>query len=127
VNREQISTRFSNHENNAVKFGDQLNGRTASRDEILYRLGLKERIFIPETYKSVPTRTIKKKETKNFPKANITMKELYELPDGTDISKYAGMLAGESQNLILPGTITTRVSKDPQGRELGRYVYKDKD
>lgn len=77
-NLNSVTVRFSNHENNAVKFGDQLNGFLATKNEILHRLGLVKRTFMPNSpnskignYKYVPLDTITLEEIKMLEERNI--------------------------------------------------------
>lgn len=124
---KSITLRFSNHENNAVKFGDQLNGYIASKDEILYHLGLKKRVFIPDTRLSVPYQQIKQKEVKNYEQAPLTIQEIYSLGEGADISKYKGKIAKNSNYLITGDKIekfeVKRVDSFGQTVRVGTYKY----
>lgn len=128
-NGKSITVRFSNHENNAVKFGDQLDGNCATKDEVLFHMGLKIRIFIPDTYLSIWNRKVSKKELSSFEMIELTMTELYALGKGTDISKFTGKLAKDSNYLIL-GTqieehILTGLNFLGQATQRGKFIYKD--
>lgn len=129
-NDKKITVRFSEHENNATKFGDQLNGNNASKDEILYHLGLKDREFIPNKYLRIYTRSISKKDVKNYEEADKTIKELYELGKDADLSKYKGKVAKGSNRLIEGGKIEEMIEtrQDILGRnvKIGKFIYKDK-
>ncbi len=129
-NNKKVTLRFSDHENNAVKWGDQLDGRWTSNDEILYHLGLKEREFIPDKYLSVPYRQIKKKEMKNYEEAPLTIQEIYALGKDADLSEYKGKLAKNSNYLIEGDKITEHeiVRRDPllgYTYRTGKYIYRD--
>lgn len=127
-NGKEITTRFSWHENNAVKFGDQLNGYTASENEILYHLGLKTREFIPNTYLAIAKRMVKKVEMKNYDESELTIQEIYALGEGADISSHTGKLA-KGSNWLIEGTIIseceeTRANCFGQEVRIGKYIYK---
>lgn len=116
-NGKSIVVRFSEHQNNGVKFGDQLDGYAASRDEILYRLGLRKKIFVPFKVFYVEHRAVKRSRLKEYEEAPLTLEELRKLPPGTDISKYTGKIAKDSNELILGDKVEIRDSN------RGRYVY----
>ena len=122
-----ITCRFSNHQNNAVKFGDQLNGKLASRDEIMYHLGMKSRTFVPNTYLSIWTRQVAKKQLHTFEEADLTMDDLYAMGEGADISAFTGKLAKGSNLLILGSKVDlcveTRVNALGQSVQIGKYIY----
>ena len=127
-NGKEITVRFSWHENNAVKFGDQLNGYTASSDEILYRLGLKTRTFIPNTFLAIAKRMVKKVEMKNYEEADLTIQEMYALGAGADISDHTGKLA-KGSNWLIEGTEIveheeTRTDHFGNKVRIGKYIYK---
>lgn len=122
-----ITVRFSNHENNAVKFGDQLDGNTVTKMELLAHLGLMKRTFIPHVSKSVPTTQIKMKKVKDYEQADLTIQEMYELPVGTDLSKYVGKVA-KSSNYRIDGNKITEIfsyRSDMFGQKvkIGEYKY----
>ena len=128
-NGKSITVRFSNHENNATKFGDQLNGNLATNDEILFKLGLKEREFIPATYLSISTRQVAQKKLQDFEEADKTIQEIYSLGKGADLSKYKGKLA-KGSNLLIQSDKIEQVEKTRRNYfgdivRLGDYVYKD--
>lgn len=101
-NNRFITVRFSNHENNAVRFGDQLDGFRVTKNEVLAHLGLKKRVFIPKKkFLYIATRQVKKKEVQNYEEADKTMRELYALGVNADISSYMGKIAQGSTYLIL--------------------------
>ena len=127
-NGKQITARFSLHENNAVRFGEQLNGYTAERDEVLYYLGLKEREFIPNTFLAIAKRMVKKIEMKNYKESELTIQEIYALGAGADISEHTGKLAKGSNWLIEGDKITemeeSRINDLGQEVIIGKYIYK---
>lgn len=126
-NGERVTARFSTHENNAVKFGDQLNGNLATKNEILALLGLKKRTFIPNTRLYIATRQVSKKdlESGKFEVADKTMKEIYALGANADLSKYKGKVAKDSNYLILSDKVRETEEYASNGARLGRYVYED--
>ena len=120
-NGESITCRFSNHINNAVKFGYQLDGYLTSKLEILYKLGLAERIFI----KNAPTKNIDKKQVKikdvsNYEQSSLTIQQMYDLDFDSDLSKHKGKIAKGSNWLILGDKVESLDS------EYGHYEYKEK-
>lgn len=124
-----IRVRFSHHNNNAVKFGDQLNGYITSSDEILYRLGLKKAVFVPETFLYIPSQKVAMKKLHLYEVAELTIQEMYALGKDADISKYNGKVAKDSNYLILGDTVQEmkRMKRDALGREIviGTYIYID--
>lgn len=124
---ERVTVRFSNHENNATKFGDQLNGMWATRDEVLFHLGLKKRVFIPLVRKNIGSMTVKKVEMKNYEVADLTIQEMYELPVGTDISMFKGKLAKNSNRLIFSDVVSETVETRPDAFgnsvQIGKFIY----
>lgn len=126
---KSITVRFSNHENNAVKFGDQLNGRLATKDEILFHLGLKKRTFIPNTYLSISSRMVKKIEVCKYEEAELTIKEMYDLGAGADLSPFKGKLAKGGNRLILGDkveeVVETRTNVFGQSVQMGEFIYHD--
>ena len=128
-NGKSIAVRFSNHESNAVRFGDQLNGWIASRDEVLYHLGLKQREFIPETFLLIATRKIAKKQLGDYEEADKSIQEMYALGANADISEYKGKLAKGSNYLILGDKVDEEIRERPNAFgdfvQVGSYVYSD--
>lgn len=130
-NRKFVTLRFSGHNNNAVKFGDELNGDTTSDNEILYRLGLKQRKFVPIKHKIIPTQQVSKKkiEDGSYQEADVTMQQLYDLPAGSDISEYKGKIAKDSNYLITGDKVQeyTETDKNAFGdvTKVGDYEYYD--
>ena len=126
---KSVTLRFSDHENNAVKFGDQLNGILASDDEVLYKLGYKKRTFIPLKRLFIGTQQIAKKKLKDYEEADKTIQELYALGAGADLSKYKGKRAKGSNYLILDDKvgeyIETRRNFLGNKVQIGDYVYED--
>jgi hypothetical protein len=128
-NLQSITVRFSNHENNAVKFGDQLDGNIATKNEILYRLGLMGKEFIPETFLFIPTRQVSKIDAPKYKEADLTIQEMYNLGEGADLSKYKGKLAKGSRYLIQGDTVKKEIKSgiDLGNRvvDLGKFIYKE--
>lgn len=129
-NGKKITLRFSTHVNNAVAFGDQLNGYTAGKNEVLYHLGLKNRTFIPETYLFIENRRVSKKDVAAgiYQIAELTIQELYALGKDADISQYKGKVAKNSNYLILGERVKEAEKKiNVMGfeRTAGRFVYND--
>lgn len=128
---KSVTLRFSDHENNAVKFGDQLNGILASDDEILYKLGYKKRTFIPKKRLFIGTQQIAKKKLKDYEEADKTIQELYALGAGADLSEYKGKRAKGSNYLIwgdkVDEYIETRRNFLGNEVQIGDYVYEDID
>lgn len=123
-NGKTVTVRFSNHENNAVKFGDQLDGNYATKGEILYHLGLINRTFVPDTRLFIDKRMVKDKEVGNYQEADLTIGEMYALGKDADISQYKGMLAKGSKYLILGDKVVEE--KQTGINALGQTVYRGK-
>jgi hypothetical protein len=128
-NERSITVRFSHHENNAVKFGDQLDGYFATKDEILAHLGLKKRVFIPETSKSIGAYQVKKANVSQYEVVDKTIQEIYELPIGADLSPYKGKVAKNS-NWVIGGDVVIEVPVKRQNAigqsvQVGKYEYQD--
>ena len=130
-NDKKITVRFSEHESNAVKFGDQLNGVYASKNKILYYLGLKKREFVPDKFIFIGSRQVAKKELGNYEEADKTIQEMYALGANADISMYKGKIAKGSNYLIIDDIVSEqiRTKRDFLGNpvQLGKYIYKDID
>lgn len=128
-NNYRITVRFSNHVNNAVEFGDQLDGNFASRDEVLCHLGLKKRTFIPKKKLYIKASQVKKILTSNYEEADLTMSEMYDLGLGADLSKYVGKRT-KGGNWVIWGEkveelIETRQNRLGQSVQIGEYIYHD--
>ena len=123
--RPKVTVRYSNHDSNAVKFGDQLRGhefdestpvgkRMAERQTniLLTRLGLKK--AVPVYGKYIPNRMVSNREIEQgiYEETDKTIQEMYDLPIGTDISQYKGKVAKGSRYLI-------------EGNEVERGQIKD--
>jgi hypothetical protein len=126
-NGKSVTVRFSWHVSNAVEFGDQLNGNIATKEEVLYYLGLAKRTFVAETYLFIQKRSIKKSEVKNFEEAELTISEMYELGEGADLSAFVGKLA-KGSNYLIEGNKVERKAQttiDKLGRVVscGKYIY----
>lgn len=119
--------RFSSHSCNGVEFGNYIDGNTYPIDEILYRLGLVKRVFIPNTYLSIYTQQVAKKKIASYEMADITIQEMYAMGEGADLSAYKGKIAKDSNYLILGDTITREVVevRNSFGQKVtrGRYEY----
>jgi len=128
-NLNRIIVRFSNHTNNAIEFGDQLDGNFASRNEVLYYLGLKKRTFIPNTYLSIDNRHVSKKDIAKgiYEEAELTIKEMYDLGKDADLSNFVGKLAKGSNYLIIGNKVNECIDKytDRLGIEKirGKCIY----
>lgn len=106
--------------------GDQLDW-TASREEILFHLGLATRTFIPDTRLFIASRQVSKKSLGQYEEAELTINEMYELGAGADLSKYTGKLA-KGSNYLIQGTEVKELESagiDAFGnkRVLGKYTY----
>lgn len=128
LNNETITVRFSNHENNAMKFGDQLNGFLATRNEVLARLDLIDRVFIPDTYLSISNTQVKRSETHLYEESDLTIQEMYELGENADLSAHVGKRA-KGSNRVIKGDkvqllISTRQNAFGQSVQVGTYEYK---
>ena len=105
---DKATVRFSGHNSNAVRFGDQMAGwdddgsfiARQLENQLKYRLGLMDRKLVYGTY--IGTRSVSNAdlESGKYEEADITLRELYALPVGTDISQYTGKLARGSRELI---------------------------
>lgn len=126
-NDKSITVRFSDHVCNAVEFGDQLDGNFATKNDILFALGLVERVFVPETFLSIFKQCVKKTEIANYAESNLTISELYDLGANSDISQHTGKLAKGSNYLILGSKVEllnkTKVNRLGQSVTLGNYIY----
>lgn len=128
-NSQSIVVRFSDHSNNATLFGDQLDW-TASREEILFHLGLATRTFIPNTRLFIDSRQVSKKTLHQYEEAELTIGEMYELGTGADLSDYTGKLA-KGSNYLIQGTKVkefkdTRIDAFGNERVFGKFVYQVK-
>lgn len=127
---ERVAVRFSLHMNNAVQFGDQLDGNTATEIEVLHRLGLAKRTFIPLVRKWISKESVSKKVAKTLPECQLTLKELYELPVGTDISMYRGMVVKNTTFRLCADTVQevaeTRINSFGDAVAIGDYKYEMK-
>ena len=126
-----VTCRFSWHVNNAVLFGDQLDGRFASEDEILYRLGYKKREFLPDTRLWIASQKVAKKRLHLYEEAPLSIQEMYALGEDADLSEYKGKLARGGNYLILGDKVekVKETGRDWLGREVvyGTYIYSDID
>ena len=125
-NGQSITVRFSDHANNATLLGEQLDW-TATREEILFQLGLATRTFIPATRLFIDTRQVSKKTLNQYEEAELTIAEMYELGAGADLSAYTGKVAKGSNYLIQATEVKaledTRIDTFGNRRVLGDYVY----
>lgn len=105
-----VTVRFSTHDCNGVKFGLYVKGDEVkgNRNEVLYRLGFID-MHIEYVYASfAPTSFCKKSKIKYLPVAPITLAELEQLPEGTDISHMNGMYLSDTVNTIIAGDVIGR-------------------
>lgn len=127
---KSVTCRFSWHHSNAERFGDVLNGYWVGTDEILFRLGYKEREFVPDTQLVIASRKVAKKQLALYEEAPLTIREMYALGEGADLSQYVGKIAKGGNYLILGDKVEKSVIKvrDFLGieRVRGSYVYFDK-
>lgn len=119
-NLESVTARFSNHENNAVKFGYELNGYLTNKNEILYRLGFKKRVFVPNKKKFIYSRMVAYKDLDKYQEADITIKEMYDLGENASLKEYKGKLAKDSNYLILGDEVEVHFDD-----RYGEYIYTD--
>ena len=126
-NEKEAKVRFSNHSSNALKFGDVLNGFTVTQNEILCELGLMNRVFIPEVRLSVPYIQIKKTKMGNYKECNLSIKEIYALGAGANITEFKGMLCKGSNHLIQGDEIeqheVIKTNHFGQDVRVGNYKY----
>lgn len=128
-NSQNITVRFSWHENNAVRFGDQLNGFLASKNEILAHLGLKKRTFVANTYLSISKICISKKKTHLYSECDLSISEMYAMGVGADLSNYTNKLA-KGSNFLITGSPVELLAQTRQNAlgawvEVGDYIYED--
>ena len=124
---KSIKVRFSNHNNNGVRLGMELDGNLASREEILYHLDYATREFIPQTQLMIASRQVKKVLIPTFEECDKTMRELYAMGKDADLSAYVGKLAKGSNYLIQGTKVEEHFVKrlDAFGNEVfvGHYNY----
>jgi hypothetical protein len=116
-NGKRITARFSHHINNAVKFGDQLNGFIATENEILFHLGLMKRTFKPDVILQLGRNDVKAKKIHEYKSCGLTLSELFDLGAGADLSMYVGMLIEGTNQVITSSKISSRESK------FGSFIY----
>lgn len=115
---DKIATvRFSNHSSNSLEFGDVIDGNFNNYEEILFKLGLMRRIFVPNTHLLICKQCVAKKNLTNYEEAELTIQEMYALGEGADLSKYVGKIAKGSNYLICSDKIQKYEDK------LGEYKY----
>jgi len=96
-NGKSAKVRFSGHMSNSDKYGDTLVGFGFYKNELMYRLGLADRKFIPKKY--VPSRSVSPKKIGEYEVIDgVDMASLYQLPIGADISKYVGKVVRGGEN-----------------------------
>ena len=126
---KSVTCRFSWHMNNAVEFGDQLDGNIATDDEILFRLGYKTRAFVPDTRLMIMTQQVAKKRLQDYEEAALTIQEMYALGADADLSAFRGKLAKGSNYLILGDRVechkVTRVDRLGRTLVMGEFIYSD--
>lgn len=129
-NGKSVIVRFSNHNCNAERFGDVL-GRWASKDEILYNLGLKKRRFEQSVRIFIPTQQVKKKKLAagEYEYSEYTIQELYNMvKNKQSIKSHIGKVAKNSNYLILDDGkefLETRVNCFGEEVKIGKYIYFD--
>ena len=115
---DKAVVRFSGHNNNATRFGDQMVGwdndspyAKRLENELKYRLGLMDKTLKYGTH--IGTRSVSNAdlESGKYEEADITLAELYALPAGTDISQHTGKLAKGSRELILGDVVKENRNK----------------
>ena len=116
-NGKRITARFSHHINNAVKFGDQLNGFLATENEILFHLGLMKRTFKPDIILQLGRNTVKAKKIHEYKSCGLTLSELFQLGAGADVSMYTGMLIEGTNEVITSSKINSYEGK------FGSFIY----
>ena len=125
-NGTRATVRFSNHENNAVKFGDQLD-QFATGNEILFKLGLIKRTFVPNVRLMINSRQVKKIEMETYQVADLTIQEMYALGAGANLSAFTGKLAKDSNLLIIGEEVIsfeeTKLNCFGQNVLIGKYIY----
>jgi len=102
---DHVTVRFSMHECNAVRFGDQLDGYSATREQVLYRLGLKKRVFIPRKKLSIYTKFLKDSDIDKYVEAELTIQEMYALGAGADLSPFVGKRSKNGKHLIMRNVV----------------------
>ena len=127
---KSVTCRFSWHQSNAEIFGDVLNGYWVGTDEILFRLGYKERKFVPDTQVVIVSRKVAKKQLALYEEAPLTIREMYALGEGADLSQYVGKVTKGGNYLILGDKVEKSVIKvrDSLGieRVRGSFIYENK-
>ncbi len=112
-----VQVRFSGHCCNAVRFGEVIDGYGRQvREQILFRLGLATRRFVPAFVNHVITQAVAAKRLANYEMASLTLEEIKALPAGSDISEFCGKIAKDSNYLIK----SDRVLSVQQG---GKFIY----
>lgn len=119
---KSATVRFSWHTCNGVMFGDYIDGNNTSivRNEILYRLGFKQKKFVPFTKHYICKESVGKKRMKQYEMCDKTIEELVKLPIGTDLSEYVGKIAKDSNILIKSDKVLL-----VEDHHYGRYEYFD--
>ena len=129
---DKAVVRFSGHNNNATRFGDQMVGwdndspyAKRKEDELKYRLGLMDKTLKYGTY--IGTRSVSNAdlESGKYEEADITLAELYGLPAGTDISQHTGKLAKGSRELILGEVVKENRNKVAAVEYTPRFSLQD--
>lgn len=101
--------RFSSHTCNDVEFGAVIDGHSTNvRNEILYKLGLVERRFVPAFSGCITFQNVAKKKMHLYEVADKTIAELSSLPAGTDISEYRGKIAKDSSMVITSSKVISK-------------------
>lgn len=130
-NGKKCVCRFSTHSSNAVASGDTLNGNIATRDEIMFFLGLKKRTFIPATVEKLVIESdfINKSDRQSYERCPLTIKEMYAMGEGADLSEYVGKATSDGKWLIKGNTVKkvieekTRTNKFGETIKIGEFIY----
>lgn len=122
--------RFSRHYSSCVYDGGVMDG-WATKQEILFELGLMDREFIPSTHLIIGKNMVKMSDVENYEEADLTIQEMYALGAGADLSPYVGKLAKGSRYLIFSQKVEEVVDtrKNWLGAQvpIGHYLYTPKE
>lgn len=127
LNGNTCRVRFSNHECNAVKFGNILDGNFCTLNDVMYHLGMIERVFVPETYLYISSITVGKKDLDKYEVSDLTIQEMYNMGEGADLTKHVGKLALNS-NYLIQDNIVRKFNKTKRNVfgfdvQVGKFVY----
>ena len=93
----------------------------------MYHLGLIERVFVPETYLYIGSRSVGKKDLDTYEVSNLTIQEMYSLGEGADLSEHVGKLALNS-NYLIQDNIVRKFNKTKLNAfgfevQIGKFIY----